>query len=410
MVISKKSITFAPELIHTMKKTLLFVLSCLVCIAAQAIDMQAHIGSNAAQDGYTSYLTKQNAYYTGIYQISTLRSMSGNDLFGALNTLMGNTNRIGEAGYSYNNLRYQYINVDKDLNYTGYIIGYYDGSSMNGTWDGGDTYNREHTWPQAKGADKEIPMGYDMQSVRPANVAVNSDRGSTPYGEGNSFYDPDVISIDNALYKPANMGSYRGDCARVILYDYIVYGSAGGYSNDLYNGKAQLLSKLGSKGVFQSIPILLKWHMNDPVSITEMVRNDGAQSYQGNRNPFIDFPELAIQMLKNVSGVQTYPVTTTGIVLWPNYTLTLRDGFVAYLGAAGARPKEVTVTGATADYDSVKGRLILTNVTGAVTITVSSTEALESTRDGKQAIKVLRNGQLLILKNGKTFSPLGQAL
>jgi endonuclease I len=393
-----------------MKKTLFFLLALIAGTTAHAIDMQAHMGLKAAQESYTNYVSKQNAYYTGDYQYDSLCIKSGDALFGVLNALMGATSRINQSGFSYNSLRGAYVNVDKDLNISGNIIGYYDGSSMNGTWDGGKTYNREHTWPQSKGADKSIAMGHDMQSVRPASVAVNSDRGNTAYGESSGYYDPNDVSINNSYYNPANMGSYRGDCARVILYDYVVYGSAGGHQNTLYNGNAQLLAKLGANGVFESIPVLLKWHMNDPVSLTEMVRNDGAQNYQGNRNPFIDFPELAIQMLKDVNGVQTYSVSTTGTNLWPNYTLTLSDGFVGYVGTPNDRPEEVTVTGATASYDSISGRLIVTNVTGAVSIVAPSPTALELTRDGQQAIKVIQNGQIVIYKNGKAFSMFGQPL
>jgi len=38
--------------------------------------------------------------------------------------------------------------------------------------------------------------------------------------------------------------------------------------------------------------ILLKWHKSDPPSKQEMSRNDKIEKIQGNRNPFIDTPEL----------------------------------------------------------------------------------------------------------------------
>lgn len=385
--------------------------SLLFCCAWlwAAIDMQAHMSSKEGYSKYTQYRSKQINYYTGDFTADALRALSGDALFGALNELMGNTCQL-DNGYSYNSLRSAYASVDKDLNGSGNIIGYYDGRSMSGTWDEGITYNREHTWPQSKGADKSIPMGYDMQSVRPASTAVNSERGSTPYGESSQFYDPDEISINNANYEAKNLGTYRGDAARVILYDYVVYGEAGGNKNKLYNGNAQLLNKLGKNGVFESIPVLLKWHMNDPISLTEMVRNDGAQTYQGNRNPFIDYPELAIQMLKNASGVTTYDVSVTGAEMRPAYSLTLKDGFIAYVGKYAAKmtpASEVTVTGATYTYDNTTGRLTITKVTGAVSITVPSAEAIEMTADSQKAIKVIHNGQILILKNGKAYNTLG---
>lgn len=393
-----------------MKRIILIVtVMCTVCtamFAAIGVDMQAHMGTKEAQEAYNTYINKQSAYYTGTYSYSNLSALSGNDLFGALNTLMGNTSRIGNSSFSYNSLRSEYKNVDKDLNRSGYIIGYYNGASFSGVWDSGATWNREHTWPQSKGADKSIPMGHDMQSVRPTHTSVNSSRGNDAYGESGAYYDPDEVSISNSYYKTTNMGSYRGDAARVILYDYIVYGEAGGHKNKLYNGNAQLLSKFGSAGVFESATVLLKWHMNDPVSLTEMVRNDGAQTYQGNRNPFIDYPELAIQVLKNASGVKTYAVTTTGTSMWPNYTLTLNSGFVAYLGTPSNRPQQVTVTGATYTYDSTTGRLIIKSVTGAVSITTSTT-AMEEIETAPINYKTIYNGQVVIIRDGKMYNIMG---
>ncbi|MEE0923495.1 MAG: endonuclease [Paludibacteraceae bacterium] len=396
-----------------MKKIILIYLSLtLVCgslFAAIGVDMQAHMGTKEAQEAYSTYVSKQAAYYKGTYSYSNLSALSGNDLFGALNTLMGNTSRIGGSSFSYNSLRDQYKNVDKDLNRSGYIIGYYNGASFSGVWDSGATWNREHTWPQSKGANKSIPMGHDMQSVRPTHTTVNSSRGNDAYGESGAYYDPDEVSISNSYYKSTNMGSYRGDAARVILYDYVVYGEAGGHKNSLYNGNAQLLSKFGSAGVFESAAVLLKWHMNDPVSLTEMVRNDGAQTYQGNRNPFIDYPELAIQVLKNASGVKTYTVTTTGTAMWPNYTLTLNSGFVAYLGTPDARPQQVTVTGATYTYDSSTGRLIIKSVTGAVSITTTTT-AMEEIETAPTNYKTIHNGQVVIIRDGKMYNMMGQQI
>ena len=393
-----------------MKRIILIVtVMCTVCtamFAAIGVDMQAHMGTKEAQEAYNTYINKQSAYYTGTYSYSNLSALSGNDLFGALNTLMGNTSRIGNSSFSYNSLRSEYKNVDKDLNRSGYIIGYYNGASFSGVWDSGATWNREHTWPQSKGADKSIPMGHDMQSVRPTHTSVNSSRGNDAYGESGAYYDPDEVSISNSYYKTTNMGSYRGDAARVILYDYIVYGEAGGHKSKLYNGNAQLLSKFGSAGVFESAAVLLKWHMNDPVSLTEMVRNDGAQTYQGNRNPFIDYPELAIQVLKNASGVKTYAVTTTGTSMWPNYTLTLNSGFVAYLGTPSNRPQQVTVTGATYTYDSTTGRLIIKSVTGAVSITTSTT-AMEKIETAPTNYKTIYNGQVVIIRDGKMYNIMG---
>lgn len=295
-----------------MKKILLSVLSVVLFVPAFAqtrIDMQAHIGSAEANMAYSTYIDKQDAYYTGRYSADSLLSLKGDSLFARLNELMGQTSHIDESSFTYNSLRDEYVNVDTDLNDDTRVIGYYNGASLPGAWNGTSNYNREHTWPQSCGADKSIPMGHDMQSVRPTSISVNSDRGNTPYGESSGYYDPDEVTINNPDYKKSNNGSYRGDAARIILYDYIVYGERAGHQNNLYNGNAQLLSKLGkaNQSVFESVEVMVDWSEADSVSLTEMVRNDGAQDYQGNRNPFIDFPQLVRRLLMPETVVD--PVT-----------------------------------------------------------------------------------------------------
>lgn len=394
-----------------MTNTRLFTLITLIALLPlrliAAIDMQAHVASDEGKRAYTEYTDKQDNYYTGNYTYANLIELTNNALFGKINTLMGNTCLL-KSGYSYDKLKDAYKTVDRDLNTNGYIISYYDGSSFEGIWDGGNTWNREHTWPQSKGA-KTGPINYDMQSVRPANKSVNSSRGNKGYGESGSYYDPNEISIANPNYKTDNLGSYRGDCARVIMYDYLVYGKAGGYTADkLYSRTAQLLEKIGSNPVksdsivFESLRIMLKWHMQDPPSLTEMVRNDGAQNYQGNRNPLIDYPELAIQVfldnLKNIEGITAYTVNeTSSATMNPAHRYTLSDGFIAYLtNNDGSHPDSIKVTGATSTYDKSNGRLTITNVTGNMTISdiAAATYTLTWNANGGQLSGTYTSGQV----------------
>lgn len=290
-----------------MKKMIMSVMLCMV-LSAYAVDMQAPMSSAEAQTAYTDYQAKQASYYVGRFAPDSLYVLWGDEMFARLNELMGQTCRIDNSSFSYNSLRSEYVKVDRDLNIQGNIIGTYNGESFSGVWDSGSTWNREHTWPQSKGASKDIPMGYDMQSVRPTQTKVNSSRGNTPFGNGSGYYNPDNdCQISNPLYNPANRGTYRGDAARIILYDYIVYGSCGNAKNKHYNGKAQLLEKLGPDGVFESIECLIAWSEDDEPSLIEMVRNDGAQDYQGNRNPFIDFPILVSRLFATEDPGPAFP-------------------------------------------------------------------------------------------------------
>lgn len=99
---------------------------------------------------------------------------------------------------------------------------------------------------------------------------------------------------------------YKGDIARAIMYMVVRYATttesgsypvttwAGTTSGD-GNAKAMFSSSLSTNyGLSDySKKLLLKWHRNDPVSQKEITRNNGVETYQGNRNPFIDYPYLA---------------------------------------------------------------------------------------------------------------------
>lgn len=395
-----------------MKKNLIALVLFIPAIGFGAeIDMQAHVASDEGLAAYSAYKDKQSSYYTGDYSPEQLLAQTGNTLFASLNTLMGNTCAIAKSSYSYDQLRYCYESVDMDLNIKKvYIIGFYDGRRMGSTWDP-NKYNREHVWPQSKGVSKDYPMGYDVHAVRPAYTSVNEDRGNQSFGEGNKYYDPNDTVIDNPLYKPANNGTYRGDVARILLYCYITYGQCGRAKNALYNTSAQLLGKTGTSGVIESLPILLKWHMQDPPSLTEMVRNDGAQGYQNNRNPFIDYPELAIQMLKDNGNITAYSISySASCKVSPRYTYTTASGLVCYLGTPDNHPSQVTVQNGKAQYDTSTGRLTVTNVSGNLTITaIGGGVGLSETHINPQptARKVFQNGKLYILKDGYKYDIFG---
>ena len=375
-----------------MTNTRLFTLITLIALLPlrliAAIDMQAHVGSDEGKAAYKTYTDKQTDYYTGTYTYASLIDLKNDELFGRLNTLMGNTAFTTDRTFNYSNLSTNYGPVDTDLNNKNNIILFYNGASVSSKWDNGsrDTFNKEHVWPKSIGAQEGDRMGHDMHAVRPCNPDINSTRGNRGYAE-----------IDNAYTYVPN-SSYRGDCARIIMYDHITYGKQG---TTLYEerGIADLFNQFGTNSgdIFESLHIMLKWHLQDPPSLTEMVRNDGAQDYQGNRNPLIDYPELAIQVFLD-DGITTYSVTeSSAATMWPAHRHTLSDGFIAYLtNNDGSHPQNIKVTGATSTYDKSNGRLTITNVTGNMTISdvAAATYTLTWNANGGQLSGTYTSGQV----------------
>ena len=78
--------------------------------------------------------------------------------------------------------------------------------------------------------------------------------------------------------------------ARIIFYMDVRYeGDNGELDLEMTESVLSTSSKLPRHGVRST---LLEWHKLDPVDDFERNRNDVIYSYQGNRNPFIDHPEL----------------------------------------------------------------------------------------------------------------------
>ncbi len=172
-----------------------------------------------------------------------------------------------ETGYQ--STRYMYRYTDCVSNEFSHISSFYSGKKLDGTWDSGKTYNREHTWPNSKGLDGNDEN--DIIMLRPTWTTENSDRGDLAYGESIGYYDPNGDDDD--------MRGVRGDCARIWLYVYVRWG------NTQY--------AWGTSGVMESVDILLKWMEEDPVDTWEMGRNDATQYITGTRNVFVDYPEYA---------------------------------------------------------------------------------------------------------------------
>lgn len=170
---------------------------------------------------------------------------------------------------SYNETRDLYRYTDCE-NGGGKISSFYSGVAIGPNWDGGGTWNREHTWPNSKGNGSSEN---DIMMLRPTSVSENSSRGNKAYGKSSSFYNPNSESNGNH--------DLRGDVARIFLYVYVRWG------DDNRN------NAWGSSGVMESSDVLLEWMEADPVDTWELGRNDSVEAITGTRNVFVDYPELA---------------------------------------------------------------------------------------------------------------------
>ena len=178
----------------------------------------------------------------------------------------------------------------------GHISG--SGECMGGT-------QQEHTFCQSWMNYCETPLYSDMFHMYPVDAWVNGRRSNYPYGEVpddedwvtryfnngaragyNAFVGKNMTSTCGIAYEPADQ--YKGDIARGFLYIATCYM----FTDDDFSEDYEMTSRSQLRPWAQDM--MMKWHHQDGVSQKEIDRNNKIYSqFQHNRNPYIDYPELA---------------------------------------------------------------------------------------------------------------------
>ena len=227
-----------------------------------------------------------------------------------------------------------------------------------------DSYNREHVVPQSA-FNEAAPQKSDRHHLFLADGLVNNLRSSYPFGETNvtnafNGYDNGNKALgklgasssgySGTVYEPDD--EYKGDIARAVLYMAVRYatsdvcrkygGSANSYpvttwDNAMFSGNLSTNYGLSNN----AIAVFLKWHRADPVSAKEVARNNGVEKKQGNRNPFIDLPDLVEYLWGNHAGetvdLSSLSIATGGGSVPTTYEVTLnRNGAEQTITCSGS--------------------------------------------------------------------------
>lgn len=169
--------------------------------------------------------------------------------------------------------------------------------------------NREHALPKSWwGGDQTTPAYIDLNHLYPSEAAANMAKSNYPLGE----VDPTrKINFENGVttvglpvsgqgggaslvFEPDD--EYKGDFARTYFYMVTCYQNLRWkYTYMIENNTYPTLNSWSRE-------LLLRWAREDQVSQKEIDRNEAVYSFQNNRNPFIDFPELAEYIWGNRRG------------------------------------------------------------------------------------------------------------
>lgn len=159
----------------------------------------------------------------------------------------------------------------------------------------GAAFDREHVWPNSRlGVDRisgeKKGVASDYYNLRYCLPSLNRGKKDRYFKDSNSEA-PHTVGKDG--FYPGK--SQKGDVARILLYMAVKYPhlklvinpDAG--RNGSYNVET---AQIGD------VRLLLKWHLEDPVDQFERDRNEAILKIQGNRNPFVDHPDIFEKVLK----------------------------------------------------------------------------------------------------------------
>ena len=269
---------------------------------------------------FTIISTTLMAQTTNYYE--SCNGLSGEALRAELHNIIKD-----HQSFSYTTTKTILREADEDYNNPDNIILVYTGNSID-KFDFAsnfepDFWNREHVWPKSHGdfdaGDPfEVPAYTDAHNLKPVDHSMNTLRGEKDFENGgdvvfNGSSLTDCFST-NSTFEPRN--EVKGDIARMIFYMDLRYEGGSGEPNLVV---VEGLTTYPNPQI-GSFSTLLEWHEQDPPNAFEKRRNDVIFKWQGNRNPFIDYPEFVNYLYNdnpqinpiNISNVNINPTSIEG--------------------------------------------------------------------------------------------------
>ncbi|HRZ97802.1 MAG TPA: endonuclease [Paludibacter sp.] len=210
-----------------------------------------------------------------------------------------------------------------DRNADNYVVDMYSDSVRNFSgFSSVEGMHIEHSFPKSWWGGYDNGAYKDLFHLYPADGLTNSTKNDLPLGEVTgtpTFYNGKSKIGKNGFgttyagncFEPAD--EYKGDFARSYFYIATVY-------QELYPLFVSPMLDNNSYPVWKNwaLDLLMKWHLQDPVSAKELARIEAVYNIQGNRNPFIDYPDLTNYIWGNKKDqVFPFPEETEPFMLTP---------------------------------------------------------------------------------------------
>ncbi|WP_082780281.1 endonuclease [Rufibacter sp. DG15C] len=330
-----------------------------------------------------------SGFFTAFAQSAPPANLSGSELKAWLRQNWYDGKRV-DLGYdAARGKMYNYVD-NYDNKVTCVYSGYQESNpySETNTSPSLNELNCEHTVPQSW-FNEVSRMKSDIHHLFPTVMQWNSDRGSDPFAEIPDAQTQKWIRLlsSQTSIPTSNIDEYsedtgsqfepredhKGNLARAVFYFYTMH------EGQTFDAGKNVVSAVGD------LQTLYNWHLKDPADARELERNNRVQRAQGNRNPYIDYPELVARAY----GFAPVVCTTTTAASQPVFTEATPTSFkLTWTQGSGDRrlvvvkegsavnftPSGAYTTGVNADYslatDQGNGQKIVYNNTGnTVTVT-----------------------------------------
>lgn len=310
----------------------------------------------------------------------SINGLTDSSLKNALHTLIYNHTQVK----SYSALPEYFRTTDRRPG-TDYFWDMYSDMQVSIYGNFGTYMNREHSFPKSwwAGADNSTPAYVDLFQLYPSEKNANSAKSNFPLGEVvTATFDNGTVKVGYATTGQGGGSSkvfepneeYVGDFARTYFYMVTCYQNLTWETRYMYMLEQNTYPTLKP----WAIDLLLKWHRADPVSQKEVDRNEAVYGFQGNRNPFIDHPELVEYIWGNKIG-QKYQEGESQPVGDPELTTPLQDMSVDF--------EQVAIGKSDTRLLAFMGH----NLTGKLSVTITGTNKTMFSLDTKTIDAALVN-------------------
>ena len=175
--------------------------------------------------------------------------------------------------------------------------------------------NIEHIWANSWWGHVKNNAYCDLFNLYPADATANGRKSNNPIGivDGTVSYTNGVTKVGKSssyradslitAWEPADQ--WKGDFARTYFYMATCYS----HMTSLWTTTEGLLTVDPNSPLLMRpwvYNLMLEWAEADPLDEIEQQRCDAIYEIQGNRNPFVDYPELCYYIWGNKSDEQFY--------------------------------------------------------------------------------------------------------